>query len=209
MSGRHAPLPLTRLQIAVLALTAAGAVLAGLVDSRSVEGREGIFFTRSAVGDVVFDHTAHAARSLECATCHHSLWESAAQDACESCHGDDVDPDFLEHDDYVDLHESDCSTCHEKADDEAAISCRECHPAVQTALQETTGCVECHDFDRDEAPLGHGDLIELHGECEMCHAPRAVGAAYHDQCTACHTATDPERFRNDDGTVACGWCHLR
>jgi len=209
MSGRRTPLPLSRLQIAVLALTATGAVLAALSGSRPGDGREGIFFTGHAAGDVLFDHTAHAVRSTECATCHHDLWAAASVDGCESCHGDDVDPDFLDHDDYVDLHESDCSFCHEKADDDEASSCRGCHPAAQTESQTTTGCEDCHDFDRDEAPLGHGDLIELHRDCGMCHAPRAIGRAYHDQCTACHVATDPTRFRNEDGSAACGWCHLQ
>lgn len=209
MSGRRTPQELSRLQIAALVLTACGAVLASVAGARSTEGRAGIFFVRHVAGDVLFDHTAHSDRSAECATCHHTLWESAAQDACESCHGDDVDASMLEHDDYVELHDSGCSTCHTKADDETAGSCRDCHPAAQTESQVTGECMDCHDFDRDEAQLEHDALIELHDDCEVCHAPRAISSAYHEQCIACHTTTDPERFRNDDGTSACGWCHLQ
>ena len=69
--------------------------------------------------------------------------------------------------------------------------------------------MDCHGFSRADAGLGHADLIELHGDCSVCHATRSVSAVYHDQCTRCHLAHDAARFENADGTVACGWCHLR
>lgn len=209
MSGKRGAQKLSRLQIVVLVLTAAGAILATLAGSRTTDSNTGIFFMEHVAGDVVFDHTKHAERSTECAACHHPLWKSATEDLCEACHGDEVEADFFDHTDYLELHDSDCSTCHQEADDENAISCRTCHPPAQVEAQATRGCADCHDFDRDEDPLVHDDLIELHDDCGTCHAPRAVGAVYHDQCTACHVTTDPTRFRTGEGTVVCGWCHLR
>ena len=103
-----------------------------------------------------------------------------------------------------------CIDCHHEADSgvEDIQSCRNCHPAIQNSNELIIDCKDCHDFTKEEVGLGHYDLTELHGDCDLCHYPRNVATAYHTKCTNCHIAVDEEKFRDKDNLVRCGWCHL-
>ncbi len=71
---------------------------------------------------------------------------------------------MADHADLVEIHENECTNCHEIAPDDEAVGCRECH-ADEIADVYHRSCSECH---LEVAPDRFADTA---GEplCASCH----------------------------------------
>lgn len=196
--------------VTIVMVIAAAAVITGyLVDSKA-ESADRLYF-RNTAGAVLFDHGKHGQIADTCVQCHHDLYSAQQSTACVECHDDEPDIDEFSHIELKDIHERDCSLCHQqKSDNDQAASCRSCHPGTQENETVTVSCTTCHDDDYSPDMLDHDEYMET-GEhsCLGCHTPRSVSSTYHLNCSSCHLETAPDRFAQSDGKVQCGACHLR
>ena len=175
MSGSQPERPICSLSLTVALIVAGAAAVIGSIVVEEPAATER-FYLRNSAGAVLFDHTRHQDRIDSCAACHHELFGSEVAVSCAECHGDEVEADDFEHDDFKEFHSGDCATCHEQSSgDEQAGSCRNCHPGVQDNEIGVGGCSVCHDEGYDRETLEHADLVEI-GEhaCIGCHQPASL-----------------------------------
>lgn len=190
----------------VFSLAAVAAAIG--VSAPAPEGGSERFYLNNSGGPVLFDHGKHSEAAESCGSCHHDLLSSAAEIACSQCHGDDVAPEDLDHDEMKELHGYTCTTCHMEENDTPS-SCRSCHPGAQPSDLRVVGCTECHEEGYDQEMLSHTELLEIEEhDCMGCHRPTSLSETYHSSCTPCHLESSPERFADAGGEIVCGACHL-
>ncbi len=196
--------------LTIVALVAAVAVALGYLLPQSSAETDRKYLHNTA-GPVLFDHKAHALMADSCAVCHHPLYSATLAVTCEDCHGEEVEADEFSHSELKEIHGTDCSQCHEQeAGDDQALSCRQCHPAVQQSEASVNSCTECHDDGYSPAIMDHDEYLEIEDHsCLGCHAPGSLSEVYHTNCSNCHLEYSPERFTQADGEVLCAACHLR
>ena len=171
------------------------------------------FYLDNAGGGVLFTHAAHQENDTTCVTCHHDLIQGDAE-SCSECHDDpDYTADEYTHAELVDIEDHSCDECHQPLPNENARSCRVCHPAFTTGSEppnEPLNCQQCHDDpDYIADDFTHPELLEFEEHsCLGCHQSPPIGEIYHQECTACHRGTEPERFIDDQGQAICKSCHL-
>ncbi|MBE0583561.1 MAG: hypothetical protein IH612_07315 [Desulfofustis sp.] len=196
--------------LTVVVAVALVAVITGYLLEGTAVGTDRLYL-RNTAGAVLFDHGAHGQYADSCATCHHPLYGAAPTATCADCHDDNRAADDVSHSELKELHARDCSLCHQQqVEDDQAVSCRQCHPAVQQSETNTSACTACHNDDYVPEMLSHDEYLEIDDHsCLGCHAPRSLADSYHTNCSDCHLDAAPEKFMNSDGTVRCGSCHLR
>jgi len=104
-----------------------------------------------------------------------------------------------------------------------ADACVSCHHEL--AGDDVADCADCHDdADYGVDTADHDELVEFHeGACDNCHEiagddeaencrschDDAVADIYHASCNACHLASSPALFADEDGKAECKRCHLK
>lgn len=201
----------TRSLTVVISIALAAVGIGYLVDVEA--GKTDRLYLRNTAGAVLFDHGTHSRLVESCAKCHHDLYSAALATSCEECHDEEFEPAEFSHSDLKEIHNRDCSQCHQPEDGserEEPASCRQCHPGVQPSETNTLGCTECHEDGYSSDMMDHDAYMDMEEHtCMGCHSPRSVSTAYHTNCSHCHLETSRERFTQADGEVQCGACHLR
>lgn len=155
----------TRSLTITLVVAVAAAVIGCMVDA-GAKKTDRLYFKNTA-GAVLFDHGAHQDSAESCVTCHHNIQaeEEAASCrechqtvqpsetntlACIECHDDDYTPDMMEHEEYLEIEDHSCLSCHAPRSISSAYhqNCSDCHlensPKIFTKANGELLCGACH-----------------------------------------------------------------
>lgn len=171
--------------------------------------------------EVIFSHQKHAAKPIECKSCHAGIEENDYVDAslaldmadCESCHRQQAVA-------------NECATCHKTlrtdvAPDSHFFQWRKMHGQTARAHDSATAsncslchqesvCKTCH---LSEPPDNHGNYFRRRGHGLDARMDRQNCATCHrsDSCDACHQDTRPMSHTGSFGGTTsnhCVGCHL-
>ena len=169
------------LTLAVLAVVACAIAAAGYLRA-DVQDDLGRRYLRNGSGAVLFDHAAHQAQAEACVSCHHELAGDAAD--CADCYAADGPG-----------HAACEGVCAMRLRPRVAkhkmFTCTQCGQCI-------AACDNCHEIAGDDEAEN----------CRSCHDD-AVADIYHASCNACHLASSPAVFADEDGKADCRRCHLK
>ncbi len=217
-------LPVAVVTVVLAVFAAAGYLLPE--DTKAVPERIAII---NSGGPVVFEHQKHVKLEKDCATCHHDMAPGQkAPLACKSCHGVELDKDFVKAHQKAYPAEA-CAVCHHyrpgKADwghaahgEQFGVECTSCHHEDKSIEETPSNCADCHEAgaapSRQKAEAGTPPSFAdaVHARCAACHE-EWFGANAARNCSRCHFDKAPEsipegaRLHKGAEFKDCASCH--